>query len=265
MVTPAETEWRPREIAGAFALRMCDSSGCEMQRYLLSPHAYVCAADGHAVFLDLKRDRYSALDPGDIPFVRDQIRGWSTLRLPDPAASADDNGANAILQQLLDEGLVTDDERRGKEVSCVQVPAPAHSLYNISPLRPKAEELRVFLSACAAATWMLRRWSIQRTVEWAREMKTPTAHEQALCDSERVAELVGAYYRLQPFAFSPVNACLRNSLTLLLFLRRFGCFPTWFFGVAMAPWAAHSWLQHDGLLLNDSVTHIRKYVPILAV
>ena len=95
--------------------------------------------------------------------------------------------------------------------------------------------------------------------------KTRTAHEQVTFEPERVAELVGAYYRLQPFAFSPLDACLRNSLTLLLFLRRFGVSPTWLFGVAMSPWAAHSWLQHEGFVLNDSVMHIRKYVPILAV
>jgi hypothetical protein len=42
-------------------------------------------------------------------------------------------------------------------------------------------------------------------------------------------------------------------------------FPRWVFGVQSRPFAAHCWLQLGGVVLNDTVDHVKRYTPIMVV
>lgn len=59
--------------------------------------------------------------------------------------------------------------------------------------------------------------------------------------------------------------CLVRSFVLLRFLQRSGCRATWVFGVQTWPFAAHCWLQHEGLALDDTPERLALYEPILAI
>lgn len=65
--------------------------------------------------------------------------------------------------------------------------------------------------------------------------------------------------------FRSNNACLFDSLTLINFLAYFGIFPQWIFGVRSDPFAAHCWVQQDGMVFNDSIEHVIRYKPIMVV
>jgi hypothetical protein len=80
-----------------------------------------------------------------------------------------------------------------------------------------------------------------------------------------LAELVGAFLTLRPFFFAAKDACLFDALSLSEFLATYGVFPNWVFGVQSRPFAAHCWLQLDGLVLNDTIEHVERYTPIMVV
>jgi hypothetical protein len=52
---------------------------------------------------------------------------------------------------------------------------------------------------------------------------------------------------------------------LLEYLAWYRIFPTWVFGVQTRPFAAHCWLQHENIVLNDTVEHVTRYTPIMTV
>ena len=79
---------------------------------------------------------------------------------------------------------------------------------------------------------------------------------------EEVVDAVSAYLRLRPLLFSARDRCLHDSLTLVTFLAAEGILARWVIGVRVRPFAAHSWVQHEGLVLNDQHERVRGYRPI---
>jgi hypothetical protein len=70
---------------------------------------------------------------------------------------------------------------------------------------------------------------------------------------------------MRVFLFSSREECLHDSLAVLEFLARHELFPTWVFGVRARPFAAHCWVQHADIVLNDTFEHVSSYVPIMVV
>jgi hypothetical protein len=52
---------------------------------------------------------------------------------------------------------------------------------------------------------------------------------------------------------------------LIEFLAKFEIFPWWVIAVRTRPFAAHSWVVHDGLLLNESLAAAEEFFPLLAI
>ena len=108
-----------------------------------------------------------------------------------------------------------------------------------------------------------RRLSMQRLVERVQERKARAAHRS--WDVHQARELVTAFLWLRPIFYSSREACLLDSLVLLELLARHGLFPTWVYGVKLAPFAAHCWIQQGEVVLNDTPEHTGSYIPILCV
>jgi hypothetical protein len=245
-----------------------------MSPYLLTPHAHLCVVDGHAVFLDLKRDAYSALDRTASRLVASLVEGWPASA--GGGASPPGSGSSA-LAQLLDprgktiaetlatEGLLTlGTEGRSARPAAVDA-ALISAAAEAASESPRLAQLRHFASACIRAKWMLTFWPLERTVHRIASRNAVARESFEPFDLERARPLLGSYARMQPRAFSPHNACLRNSLTLLEFLAAQCLYPSWVFGVALAPFAAHCWLQAGPVVLNDSVGHVGCYTPIMVL
>jgi hypothetical protein len=248
-----------------------------MSPYLLTPHAHLCVVDGHAVFLDLKRDAYSALDRAASRLVSSLVEGWPASAgnaVGEPPRPETGPGAltqlldprgRAIAESLATEGLLTlgteGRSARPAAVDAVLVSASAEA--TLAPIRPA--EFHRFVSACIRAKWMLTFWPLQRAVRRVATRNAVAGEIWEPFDLERARPLLACYARMQPHAFSPYDACLRNSLTLLEFLAAYRLYPSWVFGVALAPFAAHCWLQAGPVVLNDSVGHVGCYTPIMVV
>jgi len=249
-----------------------------MPPYLLTPHSYACESDGYGVFLDLKRDRYTAVTPDSVHTLRAAIKGWGLDANAGPerpmsdAIAADDRGLPAtddrLIRALLKENLLTTDTARGKSATPPHVDEPTESLWEFPRPWPDltTESLVKFTSAWIETTVILRALPIRYVIARQRSRNLRKQREIAPFDIQRARLLTATCFALQPMYYSAKDACLRNSLTLLRFLSRYEVYPTCVFGVKTHPsFLAHAWLQHGSVVFTDPIDSVRGFTPIMLV
>jgi len=240
-----------------------------MQPYLLAPHVYPCISGQHVVLMDLERDKYVAVAPAQR--LAHWVRGWpvGALASMEPAPNSD-GGADALIAQMLAQGMLVTDPQVGKPAIPVTTERAARGLVEFDlDTRPQASAAQLwrFGRSCLRAQLALKLRPIQAIVEGVRERKARHLARRAPqpADPVRLRSLVTAFDRLRPLFYTLRCACLLDSLTLLHFLSAEGIHPDWVFGVKTEPFDAHCWVQQGGILLNDVPDRVRQYSPILVV
>jgi hypothetical protein len=237
-----------------------------MGRYLLARHVFICMSGEQAILLDLHRDQYLALSDESSRNLGTAVVDWPLV--PAEAAGNQQN-VEATVQELAGRGLITLDPLRGKPAGMIRHVQPTITLLpqtqlfaDLSGQRSGSRALRLVSISIAAV--QARLWLRFRSIEWIVDrLSGGSVHSRF---DERIARsLVALFYEARPFLFSARNACLFDSLALLLYLRRLGVCPQWVFGVRTGPFAAHCWLQSGLIVLNDTVENVCSYSPIMAV
>jgi hypothetical protein len=237
--------------------------------YALANHVFVCLQDEHVVFLDVRNDRYFALEAARTRGLDTLVRGW-----PVPGESGFDAKQDLLESGLLDvlrsRGLLTDAQRAGKDATPIQCTPPVDEIEadeTSEPPKIGAAALSRFLRAAAVASVSLRFMPFERVVrgaQWRRAHAHATTGASAL-SRELAQRLIAVFAWLRPYAFTTRDACLFEALALGRFLASYKIYPRWIFGVQARPFAAHCWLQHEEVVLNDTVEHVSRYTPIMIV
>jgi hypothetical protein len=234
-----------------------------MAPYALASHVFVCLQDEHVVFLDVRKDRYFALEAAQTRGLDALVRGWP-VRAADTARAVTDLMKSGVLKVLADRGLLANGQRAGKDATPIQhVPAAEEIAADDTAEAPAIGPLAVcrFIAAALAASASLKLLPFERVIRQARARRMHA--EMAALDRERAQELIAIFSWLRPFAFTAKDACLFEALALSGFLAAHGIYPQWVFGVQARPFAAHCWLQHQGVVLNDTVEYVSRYTPIM--
>lgn len=84
-----------------------------------------------------------------------------------------------------------------------------------------------------------------------------------MAGDESCRELAGAFERAKRYV-SGADQCLPRGIAMKRMMARQGHTVSLVFGVTM-PFAAHSWVQADDLVLTDPLDVILHYQPIFAV
>ena len=84
-------------------------------------------------------------------------------------------------------------------------------------------------------------------------------------DLRPVRQAAAVFGQLRPWLFTARDHCLLDSLALMLFLTHRRLPARWVIGVADRPFRAHAWVQARELVLNDLHDHVRRFTPILVV
>ena len=240
-----------------------------MTPYALASHVFVCLQDEHVVFLDVRNDRYFALEAAKTRGLEAVVRGWP-VRAENSRASLRELSDSGVLEVLAERGLLTKGMCEGKDATPIQCAPPVeevqaddtaemHSIGLLHILR--------FLRAAIAASLSLKYLPFERVIrqaQWRRTHALARFGAQPL-DVERARTLVAIFSWLRPFFFTSRDACLFEALALGRFLASYGIYPQWVFGVQARPFTAHCWLQHEGVVLNDTVEHVSRYSPIMLV
>jgi hypothetical protein len=239
-----------------------------MARYALADHVFVCLNGEHLVLLDLKEDRYWALEAAQTAGLGALVDGWP-VRVSDGTDSAESPSpeTTAAVEALQGRGILTEGIPPGKAAIPVTAIAPMRELVSESDTSagPRSGSWLKFVMASAFAKLALRAWPFERVIRRVKRRKGLLGPKARPLDAERARKLVEAFARYRVFLFSSKDECLYDSLALIEFLARYGIYPDWVFGVQTRPFAAHCWVQHGDVVFNDMVEHVRGYTPIMVV
>lgn len=239
-------------------------------QYHLASHVYACSAGEGVVFLDARHDRYFGVGGKDVAQL---VRAVVELRdsSSGPAAHSEPvsyeplpfvKKRSRLVAKLVDQGFLCTGEIGTGPIRRKTVPAP-----EIVPLRTLTTQYRRlqvsnipnFVWACVRAAWSLRRLSVESIA--SRIGSARGDHERF--NFEQAMPLVEVFRRLRCWSFSEKNRCLFNALALIYFLQRYGHFPYFVIGVKTAPFAAHAWVQMDGVVLDGNPASVGHFAPIL--
>jgi transglutaminase superfamily protein len=238
-----------------------------MARYGLATHVFICRDEDYIVVLDLKQDRYFALDAAKTAMLSTVVPGWPvTAKQVTDAAVGD--AAEEALRPLLLRGWLLEESTGGREATPVRMPRPEAQLTGDGDSRVEQVGVRTlfaFVVASIFAKAALRFWPFDRVVQRVAQRKARYSKTNEPLDLERARRLMEAFERMRVFLFSSRDECLHDSLAVLEFLARYRIFPSWVFGVRARPFAAHCWIQHGNVAFNDTVERVSTYVPIMAI
>jgi hypothetical protein len=238
-----------------------------MARYALADHVFVCVNGEHLVLLDLKEDRYWALEASATSGLGSLVGGWPVKAADEINAAAPTPETQAAIDVLRGRGLLTDSVPPGKDATPVIATVPARELIT-DPDHAAGGTTGSwwsFVAASAQAKIALRTWAFERVIRRVRERKAALGTKAVPLDVEHARKLVMTFMHHRVFLFSSKNECLYDSLALLEYLGRHGVHADWVFGVQTRPFAAHCWVQHGDIVFNDTVEHVSGYTPIMVV
>ena len=230
----------------------------------LSRHCHACLADGYLVFLDLRHGAYCGLPPH-------QARAALALIDCDAALQAECLPAGRlepeVVQELLDNGVVTTDPRRGKQMVTLETVRATHEAMGSGDLRPPRVSLREawhFLMALTSSAVLFALLPL-RALAWLERQRPRRRARRADVPAAELNRLADLFFYLAPLFYSQKDRCLFNSLVLKRFLRRHGIEARWVFGVAADPFEAHCWIQAGDTAVGDSLTRIWRLTPIMVL
>jgi hypothetical protein len=223
--------------------------------YSLADHVYAAHFEDGAVLLDLRSDRYLALDDRTARALRTLTE--DSLNVDPLASSATRAWIAAGLIQTTPNRLASFEPRVGvlqaQTSVCDEllVPGSPSSLY-----APR------FLFEYTAARWQVRHRSVLQIAEFLRRRKQRL---DLTTTRASLAQAVQHFNALRPWFFTGKDRCLVHALALTRFLLALRLDATWMIGVRLHPWSAHSWTQSGSVLLDATPEQVREYKPIFAV
>ncbi len=231
--------------------------------YWLAPHVHLGLCDQHAVLMDVRRNRYVAVQPAER--LAGWVAGWPPQGAP---AGAQRSGAPAVLARLLEQDVLVSTRRTGHPATLAQTAEPERTLLEFDfDRRPAPCSLDLWRMARASigARASLKLRSMHAVLERVRLRRVGRDVPEEPFDWERARALVRVFVHLRPLFYTARDACLLDSLALLRFLAANGVYAEWVFGVRTAPFRAHCWVQHGAVVFNDRPDRVRQYSPILRV
>lgn len=235
-----------------------------MQRLLLHRDVYFCEVDQGAVFLDLERERYFAVDTTTVSALASVVEGWpnrATAATECPKPPETDLCLSAI-KSMIDSGVLTSDATEGKNPTIPHV----EMLDSVegAPIRPLSLHSRVRLMLTLSASIISVKLSLRRNSlrHLLAPLNTSPSHTKTPVGGGSAAEIGGIFRRLRPWFYSAEDVCLWDSLVMTEFLKRSGYSPTFILGIVPKPFAAHAWVQLGAVVMNDTLEKVQEFTPI---
>lgn len=240
--------------------------------YYLANHIFACATPYGAVFLDLRRNKYFALNVSDVTSLVDEVLDWPAKPSTDENASAPSVDAprrNALVRSLLEANVLRPYQASERGIARATFPLDGElsSVGDeiIAKTQVRPAHVVSFLFSLLSAIVSLRFLSLNFTVRFVHKRKVRAIAAGYCFDPHRAAQLTCVFRRLRPYLFSANGHCMLHALALVNFLAKYGEFPAWVLGVRTEPFGAHSWVQYENLLLDTNPAKVCPYNPLLSV
>ena len=223
---------------------------------------FACVDRGTLLFLDLSRDEYHGV-PAPLSFPIAQMLGLGNVESHENGYRAGGHDLEEQIRSLKAAGLVC---AAGKHRFFPAPPAPPRfELTGYDPVNlpsPNASAVTAFLRAAATASVLIRTRRLESIVaRVARRNSSP----RLAPDRMRLQLLVEHFSIMTPIVMSGHDQCLRSSLILIEFLALHSITAKWTFGVRSIPFRAHCWVELNGCILNDSLSQVGEYSPLMQI
>ena len=226
----------------------------------------MCKMGGYWIILSARRDRYLCVAHDELTSVGSWLSGWTDQGLASNRLSLPDAEANALIDSLSSNGIITNDPVLGKSFTESEYAAPDGQLDAFDTMAvakiPFVLVARFFF-ACGTVDWRLRTQSFSRNLARLIRRRQRADSSNAIYNAAYVSRLIGTFKVLRPL-YPRAYLCLYDSLALLEFLAGCRVLPHVVFGVVADPFQAHCWLQEGSTILNDDLERVRRYKPILS-
>jgi len=206
-----------------------------------------CVSEGRTVFLDLESDRYFRLGLEDDRAFQNWAQSGEANML-DPAG-------------LVRAGVLVPCSDPHPLLAMTQVTMPLADVAEEAGTRARIVDIMHGLVAQRQAARAIRRGALAKLVGGIRTGRTPPP----TCDPEATVRRIAAAFASTPLSFRKSGQCLPRALAAHAMCRRSGVVPTLVFGVRVAPFAAHCWLQFGSHIVVGDLEQARMFTPILAV
>lgn len=200
-----------------------------------------CIVCDRLVFLDLSGDRYFTLEPVQDAMARALLHDGAVH----PNVGSYPNAVPVLSAQ---------------EFAPVEIATVTSSAIAAPLPRPFASMVAAALLRNVHALIEVQILPLNRIA--TRFGRTPRVHAQAACS--RLHAILAAHLASHRL-LSARDRCLPFSIALASHLRHHHIAVDLVFGVKVDPFAAHAWVQHDGMVLNDTLEHARSFQPILVL
>lgn len=229
------------------------------EKYWLRPWVYGCLHGQQLTLLDIKGDRYIAIEAPDLqkllPYIH--IQGAEVQ-------TACENSAPDTIQELLSADLITSESKGGKKLSKCHVDPPINPFEHLEcDDWPAIHWHHVVASLMAGikAQLYLQILPLRFIIKQLRKRISASKHKN---NDDKALELGRIYHQLRPILLKS-RICLFDTLSFVYFCHFYGLQPTIVFGVASNPFEAHCWAQSGGLILNDVPQYTSRFSPIMTV
>lgn len=222
-------------------------------RYGLRHNLSYCMIDGHAIFLDIEKDRYFRLEKS----LEDAFLGYVHTG----------GGHQRYRDALIDHGILIPGPTADR-CAPQQLAPPSRSLVElrVQPKRPEtAAVLEVF-----AIVWRVRRQfrtrPLKETIEALTRYREGRRLNMGPTDPVDAGILASASLFIRSRLYVPIEtSCLLDSFALARYLAGRGMSAKIVFGVTDDPFSAHCWVQTGNMVLNDTVGNALAHTPIRVI
>jgi Transglutaminase-like superfamily len=235
--------------------------------HFLSKECFACKMGSYWIILNASRDRYFCVADEELASIGGRIDGWQeqSLTLYPPSSSEAD--ANALIDSLSANGIITGDPMLGKsftESECLAADGQLQALETSASTKIPFLLLARFFATCGTVDWRLRTQSFSRILARIVRRRRRVELSNIVYSAAFASGIIGAFKVLRPL-YPRSYLCLFDSLALIEFLAGCQLFPHVVFGVVADPFQAHCWVQEGSTILNDDVERVRRYKPIMIV
>jgi Transglutaminase-like superfamily len=241
------------------------TSAEDKRRYWLAEDVYWGDVGDGLIFLDLRGNRFTAIEKREAIAVSQLVHGWPGSTLPSGLTSNLKDG-RVLAEHLTARGLLTNCMPHSPMANETLVVTEALSRVDVHTARPSIslEVWREFTLAFLRSYLLYSVFSLRATVSYLRQRRA-TRSGWLEVNEDRLVGSMAQFSRLRPFYYTSIDRCLLDSLTLSEFLRRQGIDSTFVLGVKTRPFESHCWIQCGGTVVNDTYENVASFVPLLGV
>lgn len=231
----------------------------------LNDDVYFCVTEGAGVFLDLRRDEYSAITiPPELAAPKGEMSEANIL-----------NAFEFHRLDLVRENLLVETPAESDVTAYQRLRRPSLNIFAPDDQRAfglsgeggravhtGVRDLLDFFLASRKASRDLKKRHLYEVVSAVRARKAGAGGDTV--DIDAIRRETAVYRKLRPW-YPRRYLCLYDGLALVEFLARRQLFPTWVFAVQAQPFGAHCWIQTGEHLLNETTEYAREFTPIMAI